>query len=113
MRDRSARQVCTLVLCSVADVDRAVRAVHTCLKPGGVFLFIEHVASPHKATAWVQHALTPGWRQVGDNCHLNRATEAAVRRLPWASVDTTMLPSRNAVSLLLPIVVGRATKASL
>jgi hypothetical protein len=36
-----------------------------------------------------------------------------VRRLPWASVDTTMLPSRNAVSLLLPIVVGRATKASL
>ena len=36
----------TLVLCSVADVTTALREIRRVLKPGGRFVFIEHVAAP-------------------------------------------------------------------
>lgn len=37
--------VCTLVLCSVADVDATLAEARRVLKPGGRFVFIEHVAA--------------------------------------------------------------------
>ena len=38
--------IATLVLCSVADVGTALREIRRVLKPGGRFVFIEHVAAP-------------------------------------------------------------------
>ncbi|MCO5551925.1 hypothetical protein L7F22_005432 [Adiantum nelumboides] len=38
--------VCTLVLCSVKDVAVTLKEVKKVLRPGGLFLFIEHVAAP-------------------------------------------------------------------
>ncbi|EPS70300.1 hypothetical protein M569_04461, partial [Genlisea aurea] len=35
----------TLVLCSVRDVDKALSEVKRVLKPGGVYVFVEHVAA--------------------------------------------------------------------
>ena len=36
----------TLVLCSVADSQVVDRDIHRVLKPGGRFVFLEHVAAP-------------------------------------------------------------------
>ena len=36
----------TLVLCSVSGLDLALREVHRILKPGGQFIFVEHVGAP-------------------------------------------------------------------
>jgi ubiquinone/menaquinone biosynthesis C-methylase UbiE len=49
LEDSSADAVvCTLVLCSVSDVDKAVKEAKRVLRPGGQFLFIEHtIAQPN------------------------------------------------------------------
>ena len=104
-----APQVCTLVLCSVHDVDRVVQQVYQALKPGGTFVFIEHVAAPPGPMRWLQTALTPAWREVGDNCHLNRETLKAIRRLPW-TVSATEPRASSALLSFLPIVSGAAVK---
>ena len=53
-------QVCTLTLCSVRDPAAAVAEVRRVLRPGGIFLFIEHVLSPTDAfLAQQQRTLTP------------------------------------------------------
>ena len=104
--------MCTLVLCSVKDQGRALQAVYDCLKPGGTFIFIEHVVATTPRLAAVQHALTPGWRQVGDNCHLNRDTVAALRQQPWV-VSVAPAPTRGALLAIMPFVAGKATKAKL
>jgi ubiquinone/menaquinone biosynthesis C-methylase UbiE len=37
--------ICTLVLCSVNEPNETIREVQRILKPGGIFIFIEHVAA--------------------------------------------------------------------
>ncbi|MDW8030551.1 MAG: class I SAM-dependent methyltransferase [Candidatus Bipolaricaulota bacterium] len=66
--------VATLVFCTVADPQQALREVHRVLVPGGEFKLIEHVRVRHIVGAIVQDLLTPLWRRIANNCHLNRDT---------------------------------------
>lgn len=59
------------VLCSATDVDAAFREVGRVLKPGGEFRFLDHVRNTG-VVGWSQDVLTPVWRRIGGNCHLNR-----------------------------------------
>lgn len=59
------------VLCSVPDVPAALAEVARVLEPGGEFRFFDHVRSPDPL-GWTQDLLTPVWRRVGGNCHLDR-----------------------------------------
>ncbi len=64
--------VCTLVMCSVRDVDAAVREIRRVLRPQGRYLFLEHVlASEPSAQRW-QHRLDPTWSRLAGGCHLTR-----------------------------------------
>ncbi|KAF4537810.1 Methyltransferase-like protein 7b [Lasiodiplodia theobromae] len=59
------------VLCSVGDVKSVMREVWKLLKPGGSFVFWEHVKNKDTATAIAQACLNPAWSTfVG--CHLTR-----------------------------------------
>ena len=49
------------------------------LRPGGRFVFIEHVAAPHgTGLHFVQRALRPVWRAFSDGCHPDRDTGRAI-----------------------------------
>jgi len=63
--------VATLVLCSVRDVDESLGTISQFLRPGGKFLFIEHVVTPgiHEI---IQKLATPVWMKVAGGCHLDR-----------------------------------------
>ncbi|HVM07791.1 MAG TPA: class I SAM-dependent methyltransferase [Acidimicrobiales bacterium] len=71
--------VCTLVLCTVADPEVALREIRRLLAPGGRLLFLEHVRSP----GWrgrVQAVTTPVWSATaGAGCHLDRRTLDSIR----------------------------------
>ncbi|KAF8091254.1 hypothetical protein N665_0450s0012 [Sinapis alba] len=65
----------TLVLCSVADVTQTLNEIKRVLRPGGVYLFIEHVAGEDGSfLRLVQNVLDPLQQAVADGCHLTRHT---------------------------------------
>ena len=70
----------TLTFCSIGDPDLALCEVRRVLKPGGMFRLIEHVRMENRVIAAVQDAVTPAWKQIAGNCHLNRDTLASVQR---------------------------------
>jgi len=80
--------VCTLTLCSVPSPELALAEVRRVLKPGGQFLFLEHVLSetdPNLAAA--QQKLNPKQVARADGCNLNRRTLETIRAAGFASVD--------------------------
>jgi ubiquinone/menaquinone biosynthesis C-methylase UbiE len=102
--------VCTLVLCSVKDVDKTLKEVQRVLKPRGQFIFVEHVAAPDGTPLrfW-QNLLDPLQQFVSDGCHLTRETGEVIRGSGFsdASINMTYVPS---VSLISPHVFGTAYK---
>ncbi|HXW10910.1 MAG TPA: class I SAM-dependent methyltransferase [Steroidobacteraceae bacterium] len=72
--------VCTLTLCSIPDVARALAEIRRVLKAGGEFLFLEHGLAPEPSVARWQRRLTPLQRRLGGGCHLDRDTVRLVTR---------------------------------
>ena len=108
--------VSTLVLCSVTDQAASLREVARVLRPGGTFLFVEHVAAP--SGTWLrlaQNALNPLQMAVSDGCHLNRDTalaieEAAPELFP-AGVDLQRFDV-DTLAIIAPHIMGAARVAA-
>ncbi|TDL20388.1 hypothetical protein BD410DRAFT_725792 [Rickenella mellea] len=67
--------VSVLTLCSVPDPALTIHnLVEEILRPGGNFLFYEHVRSPLKDVIWWQNFWTPIWSTFFDGCVLGRDT---------------------------------------
>lgn len=71
--------VSTAVLCSVHDQAKTLQEVRRVLKPGGQFVFLEHVGAG-RATSLrkVQRLIRPVWRCIADGCDLARDTGEAI-----------------------------------
>ncbi|KAG6553838.1 hypothetical protein Mapa_004755 [Marchantia paleacea] len=80
--------VCTLVLCSVNNVSSTLKEVKRVLKPGGTFLFVEHVAAPegNGLRLW-QRILDPLQQLFADGCHLTRDTLQDIESAQFESVE--------------------------
>src|SRR5262249_29270254 len=77
--------VASLVLCSVRDPGATLREVGRVLRPGGRFVFIEHVAAPHgSGLRVVQRALSPIWGAFADGCHPDRDTGRLIEAAGFA-----------------------------
>ena len=102
--------VCTLVLCSVPDPAAAVREVARVLRPGGRFLFAEHVRSQHPRTARMQDVVRPVWQVLLRGCRPNRDTlgTIAASGLEVEHVDRVIVPKIPAISH--EAVVGTARR---
>jgi len=80
--------VLTLVLCSVDDVDAALAELRRVLRPGGQLRLVEHIRSPDAFVAGLQMRMTPLWRRLAGNCHLDRDTLAALRAAGFVIEET-------------------------
>ena len=80
--------VSTLVLCSVTDPQAVLQEIRRVLKPGGRFLFVEHVAAPPGTRLRrVQTMLRPVWKRIADGCHPDRETWIAIERAGFDRLD--------------------------
>jgi len=101
----------TLVLCSVPRQDLALAEIHRVLKPGGRFVFLEHVAAEQRPgrLKW-QRRVEPIWKRVSGNCHLTRRTGAAIEEAGFDMADVKRESMRKAWSLVRPTIRGVAVK---
>jgi ubiquinone/menaquinone biosynthesis C-methylase UbiE len=78
----------TVVLCSVSDLGAVLAEVRRVLRPGGRFVFFEHVAAPRGSrTLWLQRVATPVTRKFDKGCNPARDIGAAIQAAGFASVD--------------------------
>lgn len=75
--------VSSLVFCSVTDQDRALAEIERVLRPQGVLWMVEHVRPKTPILAQLATAVTPHWRKIAHNCHLDRPTLSVLTQRGW------------------------------
>lgn len=103
--------VSTLVCCSVTNPEKSLQQVYRVLKPGGKFLFLEHVAAhdnPNRLK-W-QNRINPIWKRLAGNCHTNRDTEKYMVQAGFTIESITKASMRKAPAFVRPTIRGIAIK---
>ncbi|RJQ84628.1 MAG: class I SAM-dependent methyltransferase [Desulfobacteraceae bacterium] len=99
----------TLVLCSVDNPRQVLSEVRRILKPGGRFIFLEHVADlPGTALRARQEYLRRAWSWAFDGCHLNRETHAVIQGAGFAGVDMNCFMMKSRLLPFAPHIFGVA-----
>jgi SAM-dependent methyltransferase len=94
--------VSTLVLCTVPDPAGTVAEVRRVLRPGGRFVFLEHVraGSANPVLSRVQRWTARPWHWFFEGCDVRRDTEDILGRTDWAELD---IQRYRAPTVFLPI----------
>jgi ubiquinone/menaquinone biosynthesis C-methylase UbiE len=101
--------VSTLVLCSVSQPELVLREVRRVLRPGGQFLFMEHVAAERgTGLRTMQQWVQPLWGRLADGCHVNRETGKLIEAAGFLEVHIERF--RLPLGLIAPQIAGRAIR---
>jgi ubiquinone/menaquinone biosynthesis C-methylase UbiE len=80
--------ISTHVLCSVTNLATSLQEIKRILKPGGKFIFIEHIAGQDGTlTSKMQNAIEPIWKSLFNNCHPNRQTEKILENVSFSHLN--------------------------
>jgi ubiquinone/menaquinone biosynthesis C-methylase UbiE len=97
----------TFVMCTVASPAQALSEINRVLRPGGLYLFIEHVRADSYWPRLLQDLLTPLWQVLARGCRLNRNLLVTAKQQGFELIELSKL---DVGSLLLPLVIGKASK---
>jgi hypothetical protein len=105
--------ISVLTLCTVPDPEDTLRSLTMeALKPGGVFLFYEHVLSDRKDVQWWQRFWAPLWSVAFDGCRMDRASHHTVRSVGGWTEESVWDKEGEDVEHLFGHKVGKFVKAS-
>lgn len=103
--------VSALVLCTVANPAEVLAEIRRILKPGGRFVFSEHIAAPPgTAVRRAQDAVHKPWRWVFEGCNTNRDTARAIRDAGFASVALREVRMATPIVPIRTQIAGVATR---
>lgn len=78
----------TLVLCTVGNPQGVLREVYRVLRPGGKFLFIEHVGAPRGTLLRrIQELISRPWKWFFEGCHPDRDTALTLRAAGFSKIE--------------------------
>ena len=113
--------VSTSVLCCVTDLDQCLQEIIRVLKPGGKFVFLEHVKSPPEfyVIRFIQTLFDFLWSLIYFGCHLTRTTQKNIRKAGFSNIDMEEFEARELLQppkkfwgmrLICSHISGTATK---
>lgn len=102
--------IATRVLCSVNEPKQVISEIQRVLKPGGKYIFVEHVAaSPGTFHRFCQNIITPVNKILNGNCHINRDTLKTIEQAGFQSVDVNQGMTQSPLGHM-PYIWGVAQK---
>ncbi|KAM9977338.1 hypothetical protein ACTFIR_011200 [Dictyostelium discoideum] len=105
--------ICNLVLCSIPDQDKVLIDIQNLLKPGGKFLFIEHVCSDKFLNRWFEHLINPLWSLIGDGCELDRITDEKIKHMTgWEKVSISQIKNKQPFKHIYGIAIKESSSSS-
>jgi ubiquinone/menaquinone biosynthesis C-methylase UbiE len=79
--------VCTLVLCTVPDLDAALKELHSWLKPTGQLIVLEHIRAQGAFGKALQWTFGPLWCHLAEGCHLSRQTDEKLEEYGFEAME--------------------------
>ena len=91
----------TYTLCSIKDINAALKEIYRVLKPGAKYYFLEHGLADNPRTQKWQHRLNPLQNIWADGCNLNRDMKSLI-----VNAGFNMIEIKNYYMKRDPKIVG-------
>lgn len=102
--------VATYVHCTIPDPPRAIAEIARVLRPGGRYLFMEHVRAQGSVYGRLQDALEVPHRFIAAGCYPNRPTERWLSESALSVETLVHEPMPRAPFTVRPTIRGSAVK---